>query len=221
MLERLESLIGKDNIKKIKNANILLVGLGGVGGIALEALVRSGVEHITVIDKDTFEESNLNRQILSSRENIGNSKVDEAIKYSTSINSNIKIKALKTALNEENIGNLDKYDYIIDAIDDINAKKALIRYAINNNIKIIISLGTGKRLDPSKVVLTTLNKTEGDPLARKLRYELRKDNISLNIPVVYSKELPLNNKKEVSSSIFVPSTAGLYLAYYVINDIIK
>lgn len=221
MFDRIEKLIGKENLEKIGNVSILLVGLGGVGGTTLEALVRSGIKHITIIDKDTFDITNLNRQILSNQNNIGKDKVSEGFNHSKGINPLIEIKPLKIDLNGQIINTLGYYDYIIDACDDIKAKISLIKYAIDNNIKIIEALGTGKRLDPTKVIISRLDKTEGDPLAKKLRYELRKNDITLKIPVVYSKELPINKDTTITSSIFVPSTAGLYLAYYVINDIIK
>ena len=220
MFDRLELLIGKENIEKISKINVLIVGIGGVGGTALEALVRSGVKNITIIDKDVFSESNLNRQILSTRDSIGLYKVDVGINRCKSINPNVNITGLKINLDEKNVNELEYFDYIIDACDDINAKLSLMQYASRNNIKLISSMGTGKRLNPSNVIITRLDKTSNDPLAKKMRYEARKRGLKLNIPVVCSKEEPINNDRVIASSIFVPSTAGLMLAYYkkVIND---
>lgn len=221
MFDRLELLIGKENIEKISKINVLIVGIGGVGGTALEALVRSGVKNITIIDKDVFSESNLNRQILSTRDSIGLYKVDVGINRCKSINPDVNIKGLKINLDEENINELGNFDYIIDACDDINAKLALMQYANKNNINLISSMGTCKRLNPSNVIITRLDKTSNDPLAKKMRYEARKRGLKLNIPVVCSKEEPINNDRIIASSIFVPSTAGLMLAYYIIEKVIN
>lgn len=221
MFDRLELLIGKENIEKISKINVLIVGIGGVGGTALEALVRSGVKNITIIDKDVFSESNLNRQILSTIDSIGLYKVDVGIDRCKSINPNVNITGLKINLDEKNVNELEYFDYIIDACDDINAKLALMQYANKNNINLISSMGTGKRLNPSNVIITRLDKTSNDPLAKKMRYEARKRGLKLNIPVVCSKEEPINNDRIIASSIFVPSTAGLMLAYYIIEKVIN
>ena len=212
MFDRLELLIGKENIEKISKINVLIVGIGGVGGTALEALVRSGIKNITIIDKDVFSESNLNRQILSTRDSIGLYKVDVGINRCKSINPDVNITGLKINLDEKNVNELEYFDFIIDACDDINAKLALMQYANKNNINLISSMGTGKRLNPSNVIITRLDKTNNDPLAKKMRYEARKRGLKLNIPVVCSKEEPINNDRIIASSIFVPSTAGLMLA---------
>lgn len=221
MFDRLELLIGKENIEKISKINVLIVGIGGVGETALEALVRSGVKNITIIDKDVFSESNLNRQILSTRDSIGLYKVDVGINRCKSINPDVNITGLKINLDEKNVNELEYFDYIIDACDDINAKLALMQYANKNNINLISSMGTGKRLNPSNVIITRLDKTSNDPLAKKMRYEARKRGLKLNIPVVCSKEEPINNDRIIASSIFVPSTAGLMLAYYIIEKVIN
>lgn len=221
MDERLISLIGEENVKKINKAKVILIGVGGVGGITLEALVRSGINNITIYDNDKFVLSNLNRQIISNTNNIGHSKVKEAIKRMKNINPEIKIKGISESINKDNVKDLVYSDYIIDACDDIDAKVALIKYAKDNNVKIISALGTGKRLNPTSVVITTLENTQNDALAKKLRGMLRKEEINLDIPVVYASDAPLNNDRIVASSIFPPAVAGLYLAYYVINDIIK
>lgn len=220
MFDRLERLIGTDSLNKLHNTHILLVGLGGVGGISLEALIRSGVGNIHVIDKDIFELSNLNRQILSDINNIYDNKVDVAIKRGKSINKDINITGEAKCLTVDDIDKLGSYDFIIDACDDVKIKIGLIKYARKNNIPIICAMGTGKRLDPTMVKISTLDKTYNDPLAKKMRQELKKEHLNLNVPIVYSPELPLNHDSIIASSIFVPSTAGLYLAYYVIDKII-
>lgn len=223
MFERLIPLIGENNLKKIQDTKILLVGIGGVGGFTLEALVRSGFKNITIIDGDTIEESNLNRQIITSKENIGKDKTDEALNRYLLINPNLNLKAINIFLTKENFHEWinEYYDYIIDACDDIDIKVELIRYAEEKQIKIISALGTGKKLNPKYLEITKLNKTENDALAKKLRQRLRKENLSLNIPVVFSKETSIDTKNIIGSCIFVPSVAGIYLANYVFMDIIK
>lgn len=221
MFDRLISLIGKDNLDKICKVNIALVGVGGVGGFTLESLVRSGIKNITIFAGDVIDESNLNRQIIALNENIGKPKIEVAIKRMKNINPSINITGFNTYINEENINNLQGFDYVIDACDDLTAKVAIIKYCVKNNIKIVCALGTGKRLNPEGISITKLSKTKNDALARSLRQRLRKENIKLDIPVVYHESTPLNNDKIISSSIFPPAVAGIYLAYYVINDIIK
>lgn len=221
MFDRLISLIGIDNLEKISKMNVAIIGIGGVGSFALEALVRSGIKNITIFDGDIIDISNLNRQIIAHQENIGRSKVSEAINRCKLINPLENIVAFEEKISEDNVNKLDGFDYVIDACDDINAKIAMIRYCTSNGIKIVCALGTGKRLSPEGVVISRLDKTSNDALARSLRSRLRKENITLKIPVVYNNSIVINNDKTVSSSIFSPGVAGLYLAYYVIDDIIN
>lgn len=221
MFDRLELLIGEEALEKLSKVKILLVGVGGVGGTCLEALVRSGVQNITIIDGDNFQISNLNRQILATLCDIDKTKVDVAIKRMLSINNKLNITGKNIYLNEENISSLDKVDFIIDACDDVKAKLSLMKYAEENNIHLISSMGTGKRLNPCDVILTTLDKTSNDPLAKKIRHEARKLGLSLKIPVVCSKEETISKDRVVASSIFVPSTAGLYIAHYIIEKVIN
>lgn len=219
---RTEKMIGINNINKLNNTSVLLVGIGGVGGMTFEMLVRSGIKNITIIDFDTFEESNLNRQILSLNSNINQNKVDVAKKRALDINYNCKIKTFSERVNIDILDNLSPdFDYVIDACDDVKAKIALVKYATSNNIKIISSCGTGNRLDPNKLQITNIWKTEYDPLAKKLRSELRKNNINYKLPVVASSEQPLiKTNGFVGSMAMVPNCAGILLASYVINDII-
>ncbi|MBE6140769.1 MAG: tRNA threonylcarbamoyladenosine dehydratase [Firmicutes bacterium] len=217
MNERTISLIGENNLEKIRTKKILIVGIGGVGGICLETLVRSGFLNITIIDGDKFSESNLNRQIISNRTNINKSKVKEALKKYKNINSELNLEIKDIFLNED-LNELENYDYIIDAIDEIKVKVSLIKYALKNKIKIISCLGTGKKLNPTLLEITSLNKTYNDPIAKIMRKELKAYDLK-KINVVFSKELP--KKGSVSSMMMVPATAGIYLAYFVINDIIK
>lgn len=223
MFERLMALIDDEDMQKIQNTNILLVGVGGVGGYTLESLIRSGFKDITLIDGDFIVESNLNRQIIARNDNLGQMKVEEAKLRALSINKEADIKNINTFLTKENFNIYvnEQYDYIIDACDDVKIKIELIKYAKRNNIKIISCLGTGKKLDPTKLEITSLNKTFNDPLAKKLRYELRKEGLDLKIPVVFSKEEVKDTKEIIGSAIFVPASAGILLASYVFNDTIK
>lgn len=224
MFERSLQIIDENTLQKITQKNILLVGIGGVGGFAFECLIRLGFIHITVVDKDTFEETNLNRQILSTKKNLNAKKVEEAKKRGLEINPNIIITTHQIFLNEENIDLLfnKKYDYIIDACDTITTKYLLIKKAREENCKIISCLGTGNRLNPNEVKETTLNKTYNDPLAKKMRDILRKNNIPLNnIPVIWSQELPIKTKtRKPGSLILVPATAGLLIAHFILKDIL-
>lgn len=221
MNERTIGLIGQDNLEKIKNKHVLVVGLGGVGGITVESLVRSGVGKITVIDNDFFDESNLNRQILATSNNIGNNKCSECIRRMKSINPSLDIKGMPIFLDQSNMDCLEDYDYIIDACDTINTKVLLVKYAQDKGLKIISCMGTGKRLDPSKIEIGKLNKTFNDPLAKVMRKKIKDEHLNGDVDVVFSKELPLNNDANVSSMMFVPNVAGIMMANYVINDIIK
>lgn len=224
MFERTLQVIDENVFEKVQSSKILLVGVGGVGGFALEALVRSGFINITIIDHDVIDESNLNRQIITNHENIGKTKVEEAKKRCLSINPNLNIEAKTVFLGENNIDDIvnSGYDYIIDACDTITTKYLLIKIALEKNIKIISCMGTGNRLNPSKISITTLNKTNNDPLAKAMRSILKKNNISPKIPVVWSSELPRKTgTRSPGSLIMVPATAGMLLVYYILDEIEK
>lgn len=222
MFERTLKIIDKPLLEKIQSQNILLVGVGGVGGFVLESLVRLGFQNITIVDADTIEESNLNRQIISTTENIGVYKTEIAKKRALSINPNAHITTFNIFLNQENIESIfhQKYDYIIDACDTVTTKYLLIKKALDTNTKIISSMGTGNRLDPSKVTITKLKKTYNDPLAKAMREILRKNNVTLNIPVVWSSEVPIKVKQKAPGSIIlVPAAAGLQIGFFILQDL--
>lgn len=223
MFDRLECVIGKENLNRIKEIKVFLVGIGGVGGSCFDSLVRSGIKNITVCDFDIFEETNLNRQLLSNINNIGLKKVEIAKDYAKSINQECAISTIDAKLSKDNISKIipNNVNYIIDACDDINVKVELVKYAVKNNIKIISSMGTGNKLKPELLEITNIWKTNYDPLAKKMRMLLKKENISYKLPVVSSSEVPIKNGSVVGSFAPVVNTAGLLLASYVINDIIK
>ena len=220
MFERTINLIGTDNFNKISNLNILLVGLGGVGSFVFESLIRTGVNNLTIVDYDVVTLSNINRQLVANLNTVGRKKIDVAIEHAKEINNKISIKALDIKITSENINNLKSdYDFIVDACDSIDAKISLIKFAKEHNIKIISSMGMGNRLKPQNIKISSLNKTINDPLAKKLRNILRKENINLNIPVVFSEELPIK-KDAINSLVTVPSIAGIYITSYIINSVI-
>jgi len=224
MLERLELILDNKSINKFCHSNILLVGIGGVGGACLEALVRLGLKNITIVDNDTFDITNLNRQILSKRSNIGQKKVLEAEIRAKDINPDILITKKEIFLNEENNYEIDyqKYDFIIDCCDTITTKFLLIKNALKYNKKIISCMGTGNRFDPTKLELTNIWKTNYDPLAKILRKLLRNNQIKNKIPVLVSTEQPVKTTSRTpGSTSLVPNVAGFYIASYVFNDIIN
>lgn len=218
-LERLESLVGLDVLKKIKNLNILIVGIGGVGGYTLESLVRCGVENITIIDYDRVDSSNLNRQIISNLNNIGQLKVDVARKRYTNINDKLNLKTMSIFLDKDNIDsiNICQFDYVVDACDSVLTKSLLMGVCVSKNIKIISSMGTAKKMDATKLSITTLDKTNYDKLAKKLRSVVPK-NIQRKIKVVSSTE-QVKDINVLGSNSFVPATSGLLITNYIINDV--
>ena len=222
MFDRIINLIGNEKFNLLQNKKVLIVGIGGVGGYALETLVRSGIKYIDIVDSDKIDITNLNRQIITTNENIGNIKVEEAKKRASSINPEININTYNLFLTEENIKEilLNNYDYIIDACDTVSTKIELIKESINRNIKFISCMGTAKKIDPTKLSITTLDKTNYDPLARILRKKIKELKINKKINVVSSIEKPIDIN-ELGTLLMVPATAGILCAKYVIDDIIK
>lgn len=223
MFDRVEGLIGKETLDKIKTKTVMIVGIGGVGGNAVEALIRSGIQNIIIIDSDSVEVTNLNRQIISTQEVIGRKKVDVCTERIKSINPSCNVTALNLFLDEKNLVSvLDDYkpNYIIDACDTVLTKQALIKESIKRKIKLISCLGTGNKLDPTMLELTDIRKTVNDPLARKLRKWVKDEQIKEKIMVLSSRELPVKRDK-VYTMCFVPNVAGIMLANYVIRNIIE
>ncbi|MGN0993465.1 MAG: ThiF family adenylyltransferase [Bacilli bacterium] len=224
MLDRLELLVGAEGISKLKNSKVVVVGLGGVGGYVVESLVRSGIENITVVDYDTIDESNLNRQIIATKENIGKLKVDEFEKRILSINDKVYVVKLPIFIDENSIDELFSGDitYLIDACDTIKTKKLIISKCLDKNVKFITCLGTGKRMDPSKLKICDIRETKYDPIARILRKYVKDMNIKDKILCCYSEEEPIKYDSDViGSNSFVPSSAGLLISSYVVRDICK
>lgn len=223
MFDRIIKLIGEDNLNKIRSKTVCIVGLGGVGGYAVEGLVRSGIESFILVDYDKVDITNLNRQIISSINNISENKTDEMEKRILSINPNSKIVKLNLCLDIDNMDELFKYsfDYLIDACDTIVVKEELIKYCLDNNIGIISSMGTGNKLNPLELEIIDIKKTSYDPIAKKIRKYLRDNHINGKLMVVSSKEKGMKFEGSIPSMVFVPATSGILCANYVIKDIIN
>ncbi|MCR5066613.1 MAG: tRNA threonylcarbamoyladenosine dehydratase [Erysipelotrichaceae bacterium] len=220
---RTEALIGQQNMQKLKETTVMVVGLGGVGGYAAEALLRSGIGEIIVIDHDAVEYSNFNRQILADEDTLGQKKTEVFRRRAAKINPDAVITCHDSFLTPDNLESLfvRRPDYVVDAIDTLTSKVALWKYCQENDIRIISCLGTAKKLDPAKLKITKLEKTENDPMAKALRQIARKNGVSLKVPVVFSSEQPLNKRSELlGSAMFVPASAGILCAQWVFSSII-
>lgn len=223
MYERINLLIGCDNVDKIKKSTVLVVGLGGVGGYAVEALVRSGVGNLIIVDYDTIDISNLNRQIITNTNNIGKLKTEEMRKRIISINPEARVDVVNVKLDSDNLEEIFKYkfDALIDCCDTIVVKEGLIRECLARGITFISSMGAGNKLNPSMLEVADLRDTSYDPIAKKLRKFVNDNKIYGHIPVVYSREVNDKFTGSIPSMIFVPATSGLMCANYVVNEIIK
>ena len=220
--DRIINLIDKTKFDKLKNTKVLLVGCGGVGGYSLETLVRSGIENIDIIDFDKIDITNLNRQIITNLSNINLLKVEEAKKRALSINEYILINIYTIFLDKDNIKEIlsNNYDYIIDACDSISTKIELILNKEIYNYKLISCMGTAKKIDPTKLSITTLEKTSYDPLAKVIRKKLKELKYNKKVHVISSTEEPIKCEN-LGSLMMVPATAGILCATYIINDVIK
>ena len=220
---RLEMLIGKENLDKLKNSRVAVFGVGGVGGYAVEALVRCGIGTIDIIDNDKVAKSNLNRQIYALHSTIGKYKVDVAKERILDINPDVKVNAYKTFYTPQTSGEFDftQYDYVIDAIDTVVGKIELVMQANETKTPIICSMGAGNKMNPADFEVSDIYKTSVCPLAKVMRHELKKRRIK-KLKVVYSKELPKkeNGRRIPASNAFVPSTVGLIIASEVVKDLI-
>ena len=227
---RTQLIFGEESIKKLNNSKVIVFGGGGVGGHLIEALARGGVGHIAIVDFDKIEESNINRQLVATHSTIGKSKVLVMKERLIDINPNIKVEAIEKFYLPDNKNEFDlsKYDYIVDAVDNMTAKIDLILTAAELNIPIISALGAGNKIDPTRLEVTDIYKTSVDPLAKILRHELRKRGIKY-LKVVYSKEEPvkvetLQEEKRRAipgSTSYYPPVMGLIIASEVIKDLIK
>lgn len=233
--DRTRLLLGAEGMEKLKNARVAVFGLGGVGGYTVEALARSGVGSLVLVDHDTVSLSNINRQILATHATIGLPKAEAAKRRVLDINPECRVEARQEFYGPDTADSFDftGYDYVVDAIDTVTGKLALIAAAKAANVPILCCLGTGNKLDPSKFQITDLSKTSVCPLARIMRKECAKRGYR-NIKVLYSTEDPLSpalteadlaempeGRRTIPGSVaFVPSVAGLMIAGEVIRDLI-
>ena len=241
---RFSMMVGEDGIEKLRNSRVIVFGVGGVGSYTVEALARSGVGQITMVDFDEISESNINRQLHSLRSTIGKSKIDVMKDRILDINPDCKVELVKRLVYDdidEVLGN-NKYDFVVDAIDVIGSKINLIEYCAKNNINIISSMGFGNKMHPEMIEIAKIKNTSVCPMARTIRSILKKKGIT-NVPVAFSKEIPVQpNKSELfkeemptefrennkiprkttpGSNSFVPGTAGLVLASYVVRKLLE
>ena len=241
---RFSMMVGEEGIEKLGKSRVIIFGVGGVGSYTVEALVRAGVGQITMVDFDEISESNINRQLHSLRSTIGKSKVDVMKDRILDINPDCKVELVKRLVYDdvdEVLGN-NKYDFVVDAIDVIGSKINLIEYCAKNNINIISSMGFGNKMHPEMIEIAKIKNTSVCPMARTIRSILKKKGIT-NVPVAFSKEIPVQpNKSELfkeelptefrennkiprkttpGSNSFVPGTAGLVLASYVVRKLLE
>ena len=229
---RTEMLFGTEAMERLKSAHVAVFGLGGVGGYVVEALARSGIGALDLIDNDTFSVTNLNRQILALHSTVGLQKTDVAAKRVKDISPECRVHTFNTFFTEETSRqfDFDSYDYIVDAIDTMAGKLELVMAARRHNVPIICSMGTGSKMDPTALRVGDLYETSVDPLARIMRKELRKRGVD-SLKVVCSSEMPIKpktqsdetkgagNRPVPGSNAFVPAAAGLILAGEVVKDI--
>ncbi len=229
IFSRTESLIGSENLEKLKNSRVAIFGVGGVGGYVLEGLVRSGVGSIDLFDNDIISLSNINRQIIATNDTIGQLKTEAAKKRALSINNDVKINTYNVFYTPENADSFDfsKYDYIIDAIDTVTSKIEIIIRAVAQNVPVISSMGTGNKLNPAMLEVSDIYKTSVCPLAKVMRSELKKRGIK-KLKVVYSKEEPVKlclgsekGRHIPASCPYVPAAAGMIIAGEVVKDLIN
>jgi tRNA A37 threonylcarbamoyladenosine dehydratase len=231
--ERVKMLVGEDALNTLKNSSVAVFGIGGVGGYAAEALVRSGVGKIALFDSDTVDISNINRQVIANTKTVGKDKVSVMKERLTDINPSVEVKGNKVFYLPENADDFDfsEYDYVIDAVDTVSAKIEIIKRAVLLGVPVISCMGTGGKLFPERLKVSRIEETKVCPLARVMRRELKNRNIS-GVKVVWSDEEGVqgiddqgakkaDGKTAPPSMIFVPATAGLLLAREVVLDLTK
>lgn len=234
-LARIRLLVGDENTLKISGKCVMVVGLGGVGAIAAESLARFGVGKLILVDHDVVVKSNLNRQIHATLETVGMKKTEAMIKRIRSIKPECNLVGLDLFVSQQTLSAMfdQNVDYVIDAIDTVGSKCDLIEFCQKNDIRIVSSLGMGNRLDPTQVRIVRLKDTHEDPLAKVVRYQIRKRGLSDKMDVVFSIEKPIRQTMELNdseirkvrmppaSSPFVPNAAGLACASFVISKLLE
>ena len=243
IFNRLKLLIGEEKLQSLHQKTVAIFGLGGVGSYVVESLVRSGIENFVIIDNDKIDVTNINRQIIATTKTVGKFKVDVAEERIKEINPNVKVIKYAEFVGKENenielFDSIKNVDYIVDAIDTVSSKIRIIEFAKAHNIPVISALGTGNKLDPTKLKLADIYDTKICPLAKVMRKELKKRGIT-SLDVVYSKEEPINilddareaesskennddkSVKRIGSIAYVPSVAGLFICYKIVREFTK
>lgn len=238
---RNELAIGKEGLEKLKNTTVAILGVGGVGSFAVEALARSGVGRLVLVDKDDVDITNVNRQLPALLSTVGQFKADLMKERIKDINPECEVISLKMFYTEETYEEFFSYglDYVVDASDTIVYKIHLMKECLKRNIPMISSMGAANKMDPTRFMIADISKTHTDPIAKVIRTKLRKEGIKKGIPVIFSDESPIVIREEVrkevgndaakirkakmppSSNAFVPSVAGLIAASWVVRDILK
>ncbi|KYC61811.1 hypothetical protein B4100_2950 [Heyndrickxia coagulans] len=238
---RNELAIGQEGLQKLKNSTVAILGVGGVGSFAVEALARSAIGRLILVDKDDVDITNINRQIPALLSTVGQAKADLMKKRIADINPDCDVISLKMFYTEETAEQFFSYkpDYVVDASDTIIYKVHVMKECLKRKIKMISSMGAANKMDPTRLRIADISETHTDPIARVVRLKLRKEGIKKGIPVVFSDESPIviredvrkvvgNDEAEIrkaqmppSSNAFVPSTAGLFMASFVVRDILK
>lgn len=225
---RMENMVGAEALERLQGSCVAVFGIGGVGGYAVEALARSGVGKLVLVDRDVVSISNLNRQLIATHSSIGQSKVEVMKDRIRDINPECRVETYECFYLPDNKDEFDfsKYDYVIDAVDTVTAKIQLVLQAREAGVPIISSMGTGNKLDPSRLQVADIYKTSVCPLAKVMRHELKKRGVK-KLKVVYSDEMPMESKcydeaigKSIPGSmVFVPGAAGLLLASQVVKEL--
>lgn len=221
---RLEKLIGEDKLTSLSKKSVLILGVGGVGGYVAESLARSGIGTLILVDFDTIDESNINRQIIALDSTIGLKKVDVLEKRIKEINNDINVIKIDKFIDSENYTLLFDYDidYFVDACDTVSTKKSVIKYCLDNDINFITSMGTGNKFDPSKLEIVDIRKTVNDPLARIIRKFVKDLKTNKKVMVCTSSELPIKTgDRTPGSTAFVPSSAGLLIGSYIVRQFLE
>ena len=220
--ERLIPYYGEENFKKLQQKKVLVLGLGGVGGFVVEGLIRNGILNIGICDGDIVEYSNFNRQIIATEANVNKSKVCAAKKRILDINDLVNIKEYDFFIDENTIDNLDieNYDIVLDCIDDVKAKLLVIEKAKKHNVEIISCMGTANKTDPNGFKIVDINQTSYCPLAKKIRTELKKKNIS-NVKVCFSTETPINTQIPLASQIYVVASSSFVIVKAAIEMLLS
>lgn len=219
---RTAQLLGNENVEKLFDKHVIVFGVGGVGGYVVEALARSGIGKISIVDNDVVNESNINRQIIALHSTIGKQKVEVLKNRILDINPECQVFVHNQFFLPENSKDFDFsiYDYVVDAVDTVTAKLEIIKKSKESNVPVISSMGTGNKLNPMGFKVSDISKTKVCPLARVMRNELKKRGIS-KVKCVYSEENPVIQTQTPASVAFVPSVAGLLIASEVIKDLVK